>query len=94
MQDQNKKLDLLLQNVASSIVTNDNVVIDIDKESDDTSVIVLEGTNVDAVASTEEEKEEEEEGEEDDEEEEDDDEEDDYDGDMNGDGAGTSPASL
>ena len=81
MHKQNNKLNSLLQNVASSILTNDNVVINVDNETDDTSVVVVEGNDGDVVNSTKEE-------------DDDDDEQDDNDGDMNDVGVVTLTASL
>ena len=81
MQEQNNELNSLLQNVASSILTNDNVVINVDNETDNTSVVVVEGNDGDVVDSIKEEGE-------------DNDEEDDNDGDMNDVGVVTLTALL
>ena len=55
MQEHNNKLNSLLQNVASSILTNDNGVINVDNktddaivvDSDDASVVIVEGNEGD-----------------------------------------------
>ena len=82
MQKQNNKLNSLLQNIASSILTNDNGVINIDNETDNVIAVDSDDASMVVVDSTEEE------------EEEDDDEEDDNDDDMNGVGVVTATASL
>ena len=82
MEKQNNKLNSLLQNVASSILINDNGVINVDKETDDAIAVDSDDASAVVVDSTEEE------------EEDDDDEEDDNDGDMNGVDVVTLSASL
>ena len=81
MEKKNNKLNSLLQNVASSILTNDNGVINVDKETGDAIAVDSDDASVVVVGSTEE-------GEDDD------DEEDDNDGDMNGVGVVTLTTSL
>ena len=52
MQKQNNKLNSLLQNVASSILTNDNGVINVDNETDNAIAVDSDDASVVAVGST------------------------------------------
>ena len=81
MEKQNNKLNSLLDNVASSILTNDNGVIDVDIETDKAIAVDSDDANVVVVNSTEDD-------------EDDDDEEDDNDSDMNDVAVETESAAL
>ena len=89
MQEKNDKLNSLFQNVASSILTNDNGVINVENETDDSivvdsdniSVVVVKGNEGDGVDSNKEE-------------DDNDDEEDNNDGGGDDVGVGTMSASL